>query len=120
MGSALRWAARTGSVLSLLFLLLIVSGELFGGGQAARPTSREWLGLAFFPIGVGLGLALAWFRERLGGAVAIASLIAFYVWNLIESGGRLPGGPFFILVAAPAFLFLAAALCSRPRSAGKS
>ena len=110
---AIIWIARIWSLASLSFVLLFLFGEGLSG-DGARPTLTEWIGLAFWPGGVGLGLAIAWFRARLGGAVAIASLFAFYVWSFLDRG-RFPMGPYFVLVAAPGFLFLLASFMSWPR-----
>lgn len=100
----LRWVARLWSILSVAFVLLFAIGEI-AHGSGPPPTRQEWVGLAFWPLGVCLGLVLAWYREALGGALALACLAAFYLWNLASSG-RLPRGPFFFLVAAPGLIFL--------------
>jgi len=111
-----RWVARVWSILSVIFILAFAIGE---AGSGRGPTAREWVGLSLFPIGVCLGLIVAWFCERLGGILALVSLVAFYVWNVGRSG-RLPRGPFFFLVAAPGLLFLAAALLSRQSAVRES
>jgi hypothetical protein len=109
---ALNWIARLWSLAGVAFVLLFVFGEVFSG-QGMRPSATEWLGLALWPGGVGIGLAVAWFRKGLGGAIAVGSLVGFYLWNLLERG-RFPGGPYFFLVAAPGVLFLLLSLLSRP------
>jgi hypothetical protein len=109
----LNWIARIWNLAGIAFVLLFLFGEVLSG-HGVRPTAAEWMGLALWPGGVGIGLAIAWFRKRLGGAVAIGSLIAFYLWNLLERG-RFPGGPYFLLVAAPGVLFLLSSLLSRRR-----
>lgn len=106
--------ARFWSLASIVFVLLFVFGELFSG-HGPSPTPGEWVGLAFFPGGVIIGLIIAWFRKGLGGSLALASLFAFYVWNLLARG-TLPRGPYLILVAAPGFLFLMAWMLSRPNN----
>ena len=111
-----RWIARFWSVMSMLFILAFVIGEIRGGG--ARPTAEEWVGLALWPVGVGVGLGVAWYREKLGGIFGLACFLAFYVWNLFRSG-RLPRGPFFFLVAAPSLLFLVVGLLSHHSSTNK-
>ena len=110
---AIEWIARIWSLASLGFVLLFVFGQLLNG-NGARPTQAEWIGLGFFPGGVCLGLVIAWFRTRLGGAIAAVCVIAFYLWSLLERG-RLPAGPYFVLVAAPGILFLLASFMSLPR-----
>jgi hypothetical protein len=112
----LRWLARMTGLLSIGVLLLFLTGEdglaRAGGWATVRPS--EWLELVFFPLGVMLGLALAWWREALGAAVAAASLAAFYLcYGLLA--GRLPGGPWFLIFAAPALLFLASWFAHRQR-----
>lgn len=109
---ALTWLARIWSLASIVFVLVFVFGEVLNG-NGARPTASEWVGLVFWPGGVLVGLAVAWFRKGLGGVVAIGSLIAFYVWHFVERG-TFPRGPYFFLVAAPGILFLLSSLLSRP------
>jgi hypothetical protein len=105
-----RWTARVWSILSVVFILIFVVGEGMGGG-GPRPSPKEWVGLALFPIGVCVGLAAAWFRERWGGILAFGCLIAFYTWDRLLSG-HWPRGPFSFLVAAPGLLFLLAGFLS--------
>jgi len=52
-------------------------------------------------------MIVGWRNEALGGGIALASLVGFYVWCRIVRG-RWPGGPFFALIAAPGMMFLAA------------
>ena len=115
---AIRWTARVWSVLSILAVLVFAIGEI-GQGNGQRPTLQEWVGLALWPIGVCVGLAVAWYREEIGGSVALGCLLAFYLWNVFRSG-HLPRGPFFFLIAAPAVLFLIVRPLSRNRTAGQT
>jgi hypothetical protein len=110
----LRWSARLTGLLSIGVLLLFLTGEdgLIAGWAKVRPA--EWVGLLFFPFGVLLGLALAWWREALGAAVAAVSVAAFYAHYVLLSG-RLPGGPWFLVFTAPAALFFASWLAHRRR-----
>lgn len=105
----LRWLARLLSLASLVMLAMFAFGPL----ERARPTAGEWLLLAFFPIGVALGLIVAWWREILGGVISIASLAIFYAIMLANSGNV--RGPYFLLFSAPALLFLMCGLMSRSR-----
>ena len=111
-----RWVARAWSVLNILIIFL------FAIGESLRPAGsmlsmQEWIGLALWPVGVAIGLLVAWLREALGGGIALGCLAAFYIWNLLRSG-HVPRGPFFFLVAAPALVFLLAAmLCRRGHDA---
>ncbi|MCK5407568.1 MAG: hypothetical protein KAJ37_08945 [Candidatus Krumholzibacteria bacterium] len=99
-----RWIARvwgTGNVvLVVLFALMHVVSP-----DAPGPTRSEWIGVVFFPIGVGIGLVLAWRWEVLGGTISVASFLAFYGW-MVLSGSNVPNGPYFALAAAPGALYL--------------
>jgi hypothetical protein len=106
-----RWIARLWSVASLVFLSAFILGE---AEPRSWPTAAEWIGLACFPLGVGVGLVVAWWKERLGGVITLASLIGFYVWHLAVAG-RFATGPWFALVAAPGLLFVVAAWLKRQR-----
>ena len=108
------WIARIWSVASFVFVLAFVFGEAFSG-HGIKPTAAEWLGLAFWPGGVLVGLGIGWIHPRIGGVIATGSLLTFYVWNILERGTP-PTGPFFLLVTAPGILFLLTSLFSkRPR-----
>jgi hypothetical protein len=104
----LRWSARLTSLLSIGVLLLFLTGDdgLIGGNGWTKVRPAEWIGLLFFPFGVVVGLALAWWREAGGAALAGASLTAFYLSYALLNG-RLPGGPWFLIFTAPAALFFA-------------
>ena len=106
----LRWVARVWSIASIVVLGLFFVGE---GFSPSGIDFREALGLLFFPFGVVLGMALAWWREGSGAAITIASLLAFYVISGWLRSGRMPDGPFFFLFAAPGFLFGACWLLAR-------
>jgi hypothetical protein len=68
-------------------------------------TARELLLFVFFPLGVSLGMLVAWRWEGLGGGITVASLIAFYLVHFLQSS-QFPRGLAFVTVAAPGFLFL--------------
>ncbi len=104
--TVLCWVARVWSVLSIAFILLIFIGEMFTPAIAALPSPAEAVLMLFFPVGVLVGMLLAWKKELPGALVTIISVAAFYIgiWLL---RGRVPAGPYFLLVAAPGVLFLA-------------
>ena len=112
MTITIRRIARLWSVASVGFVLLFLVGE---GFHPSRLAGREWLGLLMFPFGVCAGLIVAWRREGLGGALAVASILLFYAREYAITGA-FPRGWAFLAVAAPGFLFLAA----RRRSSGPS
>ncbi len=108
----LRWTARIWGIATFLVIIAFVAG----GAESMRPTASEAVGLLLFPVGTLVGLALAWWREGLGGLVTVASLALFYVWIVIR-GGHIPSSPYFLLLAAPGFLHLVNAFLVKPRSA---
>jgi hypothetical protein len=105
----LPWLARALSLVSLFVLLLFFVGE---GFNSAALRSREWVLMLFFPLGVAAGMAIAWWREGLGGAITVASLIAFYLTHFLLGSG-LPRGWAFVAFASPGLLFLAHWLIAR-------
>ena len=103
----LEWIARAASVASITLLLMIFLGEGFHPSQISF---QEWAGLIFFPVGVVVGMIIAWRKEALGGFVTVASLVSFYlVYGYILRNHI--GGWFFLAFAAPGFLFLFHWLC---------
>jgi hypothetical protein len=113
-GTGLRWIARAGGLASAVLLLAFA----FGGREHFRLTWAEAVGFLFFPVGVVAGFALAWRREMAGGLLTLSSLALFYMW-LFARSGRLPGGPYFLLFAAPGLLHVASALLAG-REEGRS
>lgn len=107
----IRWIAKVWSIASVGLILLIFIGEALQP-TAPLPTSQERVGLLLFPVGVCLGMIVAWRREGLGGFITAGSLLAFYAMMRAVSG-EFPRGPFFALFAAPGILFLVSWLLSR-------
>jgi len=105
----LRWSARVLSILVVGVLLLFVIGE---GLNLSHFTARELALFAFFPVGICLGMALAWRWEGLGGGITVASLAAFYLVQRLTSSS-FPRGFAFVALAAPGFLFLLCWLWAR-------
>lgn len=95
-----RWTARIWSLCSIGLLLGFVVGE--GINPAS---SGEALGLMFFPLGISVGMILAWWREGLGGSVTVGSLLVFYVIHF-ATAGTLPKGWAWLVFSAPGFLFM--------------
>jgi hypothetical protein len=57
-------------------------------------------------------MVLAWWNERLGGIVTVASLAVFYVFRFLTANA-FPSGWAWLVFAAPGFLFLVTWLVSR-------
>lgn len=105
MGNIFRLIARVWSGFSFGFVMIFVIGNAFFPG-GPMPTASEWMILLFlFPGGVAAGIAAAWKWEFIGSVITLGCLSAFYIIQTAVSG-RVPGGPYFLLVAAPSFLFL--------------
>lgn len=102
---ASRWIAR---VLSLA-VFGVIAAFAFGEGT---PKPKEWILLAFFPIGLLLGLALSWWREIPGAMLTIGAIVGFYITSYASSG-KVPTGPYFLMLASPAPLFLIAGVVAR-------
>ncbi len=98
----LRWSARVLSILSVGVVLLFAFGE---GLNFSHFSARDLVLFVFFPLGVCLGMALAWRWEGLGGGITVASLAGFYLAHRLMSSG-LPRGLAFLVLASPGFLFL--------------
>lgn len=105
-----RWSARVLSVASTAMLLVFLFGERF---EPSEITGKQWLAMTFFPLGIVVGFAVAWWREGLGGAITIASLLIFYLIFVSLLKGNLARGGWFAVFAAPGFLFLATYLLTR-------
>lgn len=101
--SGLRGLARIWSLLSIILLFLFFVGEDI---QIAKIAPQEWLGLLFFPVGITLGLLIAWRKEGLGGAITMISLLAFYFVYGLLLRGSFPQGWAFGMFAAPGLLYL--------------
>lgn len=108
---SLRWLARGLSLVSLVLLALFA----FGGAESISPKPNEWILLAFFPIGVSLGMFVGWWRELLGGAITALALAGFYAIEL--STGTTHQHPVyllnFIVFALPGLMFLILGLWAR-------
>jgi len=107
-----RWSARLLSIASTALLLLFVFGEKF---EVSKVTGRQWLAFVFFPLGIVVGFAVAWWKEGLGGGISVVSLLIFYLIFVLLLGGNIARGAWFLVFALPGFLFLAAYAVTRAR-----
>lgn len=94
--------ARVGSIVSITLLLMLFLDE---GFHPEKISTNEWVGLLFFPIGVVIGMAIAWWKEGAGSVITLGSLLGFYiVWGYFMRNHI--GGWWFLVFASPAFVFL--------------
>ena len=100
----IRWTARIIALFFILTMLLIFFASIFST-EESKPTGVAWIGILFMPIGVVVGLILAWKWEGLGGIIALISLVSFHLFLLIQSG-MFRSFPFADLTIVPAILFL--------------
>jgi hypothetical protein len=100
--------ARVTSIASMTLLVLLFMGEAL---HPAEISSNERVGLLFFPIGVIIGMIVAWWKEGLGSVVTLLSLLAFYLVYGYLLRNHI-GGWAFIAFASPGFLFLLHWLCA--------
>lgn len=116
--SLMRRIARILSILFFVFFVFIIIMEILypHGGEGWRP--RDLVLAAFIPVGVFLGMALAWRREGLGGAITTLSVIGFYLAMFILDGDLPRPGVFAMLVPLmiPGILFLISSKLHRQRS----
>ena len=114
--SVLRWTARILSILSISIVLLFMIGE---GIHLSSFNLQSLLMFLFFPIGLYLGMLVAWKREGLGGIITIASLAGFYLVHRLTSP-YFPKGPAYLILALPGFLFLLCGVWMRSRTKSQS
>ena len=99
----LRWIARLLSVGSIGFILLFVFGE---GSGWLSVRGQDLVGLAFFPVGLIVGLVLGWRREKAGGVVAVGSIAMFYLIYGLAIDRNVFHGWAFMVLSIPGVLFL--------------
>ena len=100
--------ARVGSIASITLLILLFLGEAF---RPSEISANEWAGLLFFPIGITIGMIVAWWKEGLGSSLTLLSLLAFYLVYGYLLGNHINGWA-FIAFTSPGFLFLLHWLCA--------
>ena len=105
----MRWTARIFAIACLAVLFLFIFRE---SSDWSKVSADEIVGLLFFPVGLIIGLILAWRKELLGGAIALGSVMFFYLVYGLLLNGSLRQGWWFIVFAIPGALFLAYGIAS--------
>jgi len=103
--SSRRWIRSLARLWSAISLALIAAFFVGEGFHPSQLSPSQVLGFLLFPVGVSLGMVLAWWNERLGGTLTVASLVAFYIVHLATSG-KLPNGWAWLVFSFPGVLFL--------------
>ncbi len=99
----LQLTARALSLVSIGVISLFFLGE---GINLSALSPKEYILLPFFPLGVLLGMIIAWKNETVGGTITIASLVLFYFLHGLVNSGGFPRGWLFFALSFPGFLFL--------------
>jgi hypothetical protein len=94
--------ARVGSIASITLLVMLFAGE---GLHPSEVAPRQWVGLFFFPLGVIIGMVIAWWKEGVGAAITLGSLLGFYLVYGYFMRYHIAGWAFLVF-ASPGFLFL--------------
>jgi hypothetical protein len=99
----LRLSAQTLDVLGLAVIILFLIAEDLG---LSYMSAVEWAGFIFFPIGVFIGLVLAWREELLGGLLTTASVAGFYLVYGRMLNSSIRQSWVFLPFLLPAILFI--------------
>ncbi len=104
------WAARILGTLTILFLLFMILGHIFGSEPQRLNGLSDVIALTFFPTGLLVGLIVALKYEKTGGAIAFISMCIFFAYrpNALTSN-------LFLLIFAPAVLFFVYGWWLEPR-----
>jgi hypothetical protein len=107
----LRWITRFWSYIVVAFILLFVGAHIFGDGIGKMSLS-DAIAFTFFPVGLTIGLIIAWWKESIGGIVATISIIAFHL-TMLFNHGNLDFVFLIEMLAVPGPLFIICWLLSR-------
>ena len=110
--SSRRWIRSLARLWSAISLALIAAFFVGEGFHPSQLSPSQVLGFLLFPVGVSLGMVLAWWNERLGGTLTVASFVGFYIVYFATSG-MFPKGWAWLAFSFPGFLFVASWLSSR-------
>ena len=115
----IRWIARVIGTLYAAVMLLFVIASIFNPGTGGSPSFWAWFGILLMPIGVSIGMILAWKWELLGGLITLLCLLGCHLFMKIQ-GGRFDYLFFVDGIAIPAILFLLVWMFSRRQEEEKA
>jgi peptidoglycan/LPS O-acetylase OafA/YrhL len=114
----LRWTARVLGTFIAGMLLLFMIGNHY---NPFTMQLREAIHTLFMPVGVVIGLALAWRWEKLGGLIATLGMGGWFAMLFLTSGGlNLRYGWVFALLTLPGLLYLLAGWPRRAHAAAEA
>ena len=99
----MRWTARIVGAASLLLLLLF----LFGSFDWTKMSGGDVIAELIFPVGIMLGLILAWRMEFAGGALTLGSVLTFNLIYGLALEESLTHNWWYVFFAIPGALFAA-------------
>jgi len=101
----LNWVSKIWSLLSILFVALFFLAHIFESKEPITLNFSIIRTFIFFPIGLLIGLVLAWKWNITGGIIAVLSIVGFHLDMFIQNGD-----PDFVilieLLAFPGLLFV--------------
>lgn len=98
----LQWVARIWACMSIVFLLFMIFGHIFGPEAQNFNGVQEIIMVVFFPAGVLIGLLLTFKSVKMGSIIALGSMVVFFILR-----PETITNAWFWLIVAPALLFLA-------------
>ena len=100
----LLWIARVSAVLFVIFILLTLPYLLNPDGPEGPPPTSFPTGwsLIIFPFGVCVAYLIAWFKQLVGGFLALACLLAAWLLPSIP----LQPGRWFVVLCLISLLFV--------------
>ncbi|MFC1887726.1 hypothetical protein ACFLYK_02850 [Candidatus Cloacimonadota bacterium] len=75
----LEWITRIWSILSIVFIVVFFIGSFISNKDIAGDGPPSVMIFIFFPIGLLIGLIIAWKYKRIGGTIAVLSMILFHL-----------------------------------------
>ena len=97
------WTTRILGAACLLILLFFIFGESI---DLSKINGKQVVGLLFFPVGFMFGLIFAYWKELLGGTIAVGSVADLHLVYGLLLNDSMRLGWWFGVCAIPGALFL--------------
>lgn len=96
------WSARILGAIIVAFVLFFLLARIFGNGEDGGPMSKEdMVTFTFFPLGLCIGLLLAYKWVGIGGLVATGSMVVLFILRT-----DLLASTYMLTIAFPGLLYL--------------